>query len=196
MAATGMSDQGTFLHLPRIVPEPITVTQVTLLGARPCETAAVMSEPVGEQSVRADDYLIVTQDEVLCAQLHSSLAVCCYDAVEETGALLHMRLAVPGGARDPNLTDATLSNDLAMLDRLLRSLVAVCPRAQHWQAKMVAQIEEFPGARERYEGLQVFLAAFLQDAGIALISTEVRVEAQVQVRFRPTMGQVRTLTPR
>lgn len=152
-----------------------------------------MNEPVGEQSVRADDYLIVTRDEVLCAQLHSSLAVCCYDAVEETGALLHMRLAVPGGARDPNLTDATLSNDLAMLDRLLRSLSAACPRAQHWQAKLIAQIEEVAPARERFEGLQVFLAAFLQDAGIALISTEVRVEAQVQVRFRPAMGQVRTL---
>jgi chemotaxis receptor (MCP) glutamine deamidase CheD len=170
------------------------VTQVTLVATLPCETAAVMSEPIGEQSVRADDYLIVTQDEVLCAQLHSSVAVCCYDAVEETGALLHLRLAVPGGARDPNLTDATLSNDLAMLDRLMRSLRAVCPRAQHWQAKLIAHSEDVATARERCEGLQVFLAAFLQDAGIALISSEVRLEPQVQVRFRPAMGQVRTVT--
>jgi chemotaxis receptor (MCP) glutamine deamidase CheD len=172
------------------------VTQLTPGAAAPCDTATVMNEPVGEQSVRADDYLIVTQDEVLCAQLHSSLAVCCYDAVEETGALLHMRLAVPGGARDPNLTDATLSNDLAMLDRLLRSLQAVCPRAQHWQAKLIAQLEDAPTARERFDGLQVFLNAFLQDGGIALISTEVHVEPQVQVRFRPAMGQVHTLIAR
>jgi chemotaxis receptor (MCP) glutamine deamidase CheD len=170
------------------------VTQVTLLATRPCDTAKIMNEPVGEHNVRADDYLIVTQDEVLCANLHSSLAVCCYDAVEETGALLHMRLAIPGGARDPNLTDATLSNDLAMLDRLLRSLTAACPRAQHWQVKLLAQIEEAPTARERFEGLLAFLGAVLQDAGIAIVSTEVRTEPTVQVRFRPTMGQVRTLT--
>ena len=170
------------------------MTQVTLPVIRPCETAEVMNEPAGEQNVRADDYVIVTQDEVLCANLHSSLAVCCYDAVEETGALLHMRLAVPGGARDPNLTDATLSNDLAMLDRLLRSLTAACPRAQHWQVKLIAQVDEAPTARERFEGLLIFLGASLQDSGIAIISTEVRVEQQVQVRFRPAMGQVRVLT--
>ena len=170
------------------------MTQVTLIAMLPCETAGVMNQPVAEQSVRADDYLIVTQDEVLCADLHSSLAICCYDAVEETGALLHMRLAVPGRAHDPNLTDATLSNDLAMLDRLRRSLGAACPRAQHWQAKLIVQLETVASARERFEGLQVFLCAFLQDAGIALIHTEVRVEPRVQVRFRPAMGQVRTLT--
>jgi len=105
-----------------------------------------------------------------------------------------MRLAVPGGARDPNLTDATLSNDLAMLDRLLRSLTAACPRAQHWQVKLIAQVDEAPTARERFEGLLIFLGASLQDSGIAIISTEVRVEQQVQVRFRPAMGQVRVLT--
>jgi len=150
------------------------------------------SAPVGEQRVLADDYLIVTQDEVLCAQLQSALALCCYDAVEESGALLHLRLAVPGGARDPNLTDATLSNDLAMLDRLLRNLRAVCPRAQHWQAKLVAQIDDVATARQRLEGLQVFVGAFLEDADVALISTAIHVEPQVLVRFRPAMGQVQT----
>lgn len=169
------------------------MTQITQNGMLPCETCGVMNQPVGEQSVRADDYLIVTQDEVLCADLHSSLAICCYDAVEETGALLHMRLAVPGRAHDPNLTDATLSNDLAMLDRLRRSLAAACPRAQHWQAKLIAQLPDLPGARERFEGLQVFLGAFLQDAGIELMHTESHVDPKVQVRFRPAMGQVRTL---
>ena len=142
---------------------------------------------------RQDDYLIATQDYVLCAPLQSSLAICCYDAVEETGALLHLRMAIPGGARDPNLTDVTLSNDLALLDRLLRGLHTACPRAQHWQAKLVAQIDEAASARERFESLQMFMAAFLQDAGVALISTTVHVEPRVQVRFRPAMGEVRTL---
>jgi chemotaxis receptor (MCP) glutamine deamidase CheD len=153
-----------------------------------------MSDPVGEQDVAADDCLIVARDVVLRARLHSSLALCCYDAVEETGALLHMRLAIPGGARDPNLTDSTLSSDLAMLDRLLRDLRATCPRAQHWQAKLVAQIDAVAPARERLAGLQMFIDAFLHDAGITLVSTAVHVEPDLTVRFRPAMGQLRVST--
>jgi len=152
-----------------------------------------MSDPRGEECVLADDYVIVAEDRVLCAQLHNSLALCCYDAVEETGGLLHMRLAVPGGARDPNLTDATLSNDLAMLDRLLRNLRGVCPRAQHWQGKLICQVDAVASARQRLEALQEFIAAFLLDAGIAVVSTAVHVEPQVRVRFRPAMGEVRAL---
>ena len=142
--------------------------------------------------VSSDDYRIVTDDLVLCAQLSSSLVVCLYDAVEEHGALLHLRLATPGQARDPNLTDNTLSSDLALLDRALRELSAASPRAQHWQAKLVAQTENQSSARVRCEGLQAFIGACLQDAGIKLVSSMAHVEPAVSVRFRPAMGQVRT----
>ena len=170
-----------------------TVTWLTPAAGCPCDTVR-MSDAEREQQIAADDYRIVTEDFVLCAQLHSSLVVCLYDAVEESGALLHLRLAAPGQSRDPNLTDSTLSSDLALLDRALRELSAACPRARHWQAKLVAHTEEQASARVRCEGLQAFISAFLQDAGIEVVSAVAHAELSVAVRFRPAMGHVRTLT--
>jgi chemotaxis receptor (MCP) glutamine deamidase CheD len=151
-----------------------------------------MNDPQRETPVAADDYRIVREDIVLCARLRSSLAVCLYDAVEESGALLHLRLAAPGQARDPDLTDSTLSSDLALLDRALRELTAAAPRARHWQAKLVAQTEDQASSRMRCEGLLTFIGAFLLDAGIKLVGTAVHIEPEVSVRFRPAMGQLRT----
>jgi chemotaxis receptor (MCP) glutamine deamidase CheD len=151
-----------------------------------------MDNPQPEAPVAADTYRIVTDDIELSAQLHSSVAVCLYDAVEESGALLHLPLAAPGQSRDPDLTDNTLSSDLALLDQVLRELTAAAPRAQHWQAKLVAQTEDQASARLRCEDLLTFIGAFLLDAGIRLAGSAVHIEPAVQVRFRPAMGQVRT----
>ena len=153
-----------------------------------------MHEPDPEVQVPADDYRATSEDVVLSALLHSSLVVCLYDEVEDDGALLHLRLAAPGQSCDPNLTDNTLSSDLALLDRALRELAVASPRAQHWQAKLVAQTEDQASARVRCEGLRSFIGAFLQDAGIKLVSSAVHVAATVNVRFRPAMGEVRTQT--
>lgn len=153
-----------------------------------------MSGSERELQVASDDYRIVSEDVVLCAELNSSLVVCLYDAVHESGALLHLRLAAPGQSRDPNLTDNTLAGDLALLDRSLRELAAACPRAQHWQAKLVAQMEDRDSSRTRCEELQAFISAYLQDTGITVVSAVAHAEAVVAVRFRPAMGQVRTLT--
>jgi chemotaxis receptor (MCP) glutamine deamidase CheD len=153
-----------------------------------------MHEPAADLQVAADDYRIVTDDRVLCAQLHSSLVVCLYDAVEESGALLHLRLAATGQSRNPDLTDNTLSSDLALLDRGLRELAGAAPRAQHWQAKLVAQAEDEPASRVRCEGLQSFISAFLLDAGIKLVSATIHAEPTVAVRFRPAMGELRIKT--
>jgi chemotaxis receptor (MCP) glutamine deamidase CheD len=153
-----------------------------------------MDATIPERQVNADDYHIVSEDVILSAELHSSLVVCLYDEVEEDGALLHLRLAAPGQSRDPNLTDNTLSSDLALLDRALRELAAASPRAQHWQAKLVAQTEDQASARARCDGLQSFISAFLQDARIKVVSSVAHVESTVSVRFRPAMGQLRTQT--
>ena len=179
--------------VPELVKTLRTVTQLTPLVRRACDTVW-MSDPASEIQVASDDYRIVSEDSVLRSSLHSSLVVCLYDAVEESGALLHLRLAAPGQSNDPNLTDNTLSSDLALLDRALRELSAVCPRAQHWQAKLVAQTEDQDASRIRCEGLQAFIGAFLEDAGIKVVSSVAHVEPVVNVRFRPAMGQVRTLT--
>ena len=145
-------------------------------------------------TVRADDYRATSDDVVLGAQLHSSLAVCLYDESEPDGALLHLRLAVPGQSRDPDLTDNTLSGDLALLDRAMRELTVANPRAQHWRARLVAHSEDQEAARNRCEALQAFIVAFLQDAGVTVVGSAVHVAGSVSVRFRPAMGQVRTAT--
>jgi chemotaxis receptor (MCP) glutamine deamidase CheD len=153
-----------------------------------------MDASIPEVKVPPDDYHISSADVVLSADLHSSLVVCLYDEVEEDGALMHLRLAAPGQSRDPNLTDNTLVSDLALLDRALRELATASPRAQHWQAKLVAQTEDQASARARCEGLQSFISAFLQDARIKVLSSVAHVDGTVSVRFRPAMGQLRTQT--
>jgi len=170
-----------------------TVIQLTLEQLPLCDTAP-MDATMPELQVTADDYRITAEDVILSAELRSSLVVCLYDEVEQDGALLHLRLAAPGQSRDPNLTDNTLSSDLALLDRALRELAAASPRAQHWQAKLVAQTEDQASARARCDGLQSFISAFLQDARIRVVSSVAHVESTVSVRFRPAMGQLRTQT--
>ena len=143
--------------------------------------------------VRPDDYRATSADVVLSARLHSSLAVCLYDETESEGALLHLRLAAPGCARDPELTDNTLSGDMALLDRALRELATASPRARHWRAKLVAQSEDQEAARLRCEALQAFLVAVLQDAGVTVMDAKLHVAGVVTVHFRPALGELRTM---
>ena len=103
-------------------------------------------------------------------------ALCLYDAVLESGALIHLRVAPPGRVQDPNLTDTTLSTDLLLLDRCFVELRKSEPRAQHWQAKVVGQVQDLPGARERFDGVQSFLSAFLADANVKLVSCDTHVD--------------------
>ena len=139
-----------------------------------------------------DHFDIVTSDVVLVAELNSTFALCLYDAVLESGALIHMRVGPPGRVQDPELTDTTLSTDLLLLDRCLAELRKCEPRAQHWQAKLVGQTQDSPGARERFEGVQGFLSAFLADTQVKLISCDTHVDHVQVLRFRPAMGHVRS----
>lgn len=150
-----------------------------------------MSEaPVPEVRVEPDHFDVVTNDVVFVAQLESTFALCLYDAVLESGALVHLRVGPPGRVQDPELTDTTLSTDLLLLDRCFAELRKSEPRAQHWQAKVVGQVQDSPGARERFDGVQSFLSAFLADTNVKLVSCEVHVEHAQVLRFRPAMGHV------
>lgn len=151
-----------------------------------------MNERVVEQAVGADDFAVVDEDVTLTATLQASFAICIYDALEESGGLIHLRSGEQGPARNPELTDNTLLGNLALLDRTLRALQAVSPRAQHWQAKLVAQIEDSPGARERFVALQEFVGAYLLDSSVKLLSARIGQRTQMRIRFRPSMGQVQT----
>ena len=152
-----------------------------------------MSEaPVQEISVEPDHFDVVNSDVVLVARLESTFALCLYDAVLESGALIHLRVAPPGRVQDPNLTDTTLSTDLLLLDRCFVELRKAEPRAQHWQAKVVGQVQDLPGARERFAGVQSFLSAFLADANVKLVSCDTHVNHVQLLKFRPAMGHVRS----
>ena len=76
------------------------------------------------------------------------------------------------------------------LDKYLE-LRKVEPRAQHWQAKVVGQVQDSPGGRERFDGVIAFLTAFLNDTDVKLVSSDTHVDHVQVLRFRPAMGQVR-----
>jgi chemotaxis receptor (MCP) glutamine deamidase CheD len=152
----------------------------------------VSEAPVPEIRVEPDHFEVVTADVVLVAELQSTFALCLYDAVLESGALIHLRVAPPGRVQDPELTDTSLSTDLLLLDRCFSELRKVEPRAQHWQAKVVGQVQDSPGARERFDGVRGFLSAFLADANVKLISCDTHVDHVQLLRFRPVMGHVRS----
>ena len=94
--------------------------------------------------------------------------------------------------QDPELTDTSLSTDLLLLDRCFVELRKVEPRAQHWQAKVVGQVHDTPGARERFDGVVSFLTAFLNDTKVKLVSSDTHVDHVQLLRFRPAMGHVRS----
>jgi chemotaxis receptor (MCP) glutamine deamidase CheD len=152
----------------------------------------VSEAPIQEVRVAPDQFDVVTTDVVLAAELNSTFALCLYDAVLESGALIHLRVGPPGRVQDPELTDTSLSTDLLLLDRCFAELRKVEPRAQHWQAKVVGQVQDSPGARERFDGVRGFLAAFLADANVKLISCDTHVDHVQLLRFRPAMGHVRS----
>jgi chemotaxis receptor (MCP) glutamine deamidase CheD len=153
---------------------------------------AVSEASVPEIRVEPDHFDVVTNDVVLVAELNSTFALCLYDAVLESGALVHLRVGPPGRVQDPELTDTSLSTDLLLLDRCFAELRKSEPRAQHWQAKVVGQVQDSPGARERFDGVQSFLSAFLNDTNVKLVSCDTHVDRVQLLRFRPAMGHVRS----
>ena len=153
---------------------------------------AVSEASVPEVRVEPDHFDVTTRDVVLVAELDSTFALCLYDAVLESGALIHLRVGPPGRAQDPELTDTTLSTDLLLLDRCFSELRKSEPRAQHWQAKIVGQIADAPGAKERFDGVQGFLSAFLTDTKVKLVSVDTHLAQKQLLKFRPSMGHVRS----
>lgn len=159
---------------------------------------AKSDSPPPEQTVAADNFAVVKDDITLVAYLTGAFALCIYDAVQESGALAHLRIVPPGRTNDPNLTDTTLSTDLLLLDRCVNDLREIEPRAQYWQAKLVAHVPDSSVARDRFAAMHGFLEAFLRDAKVKLISVDQHTGSAMVVRFRPAMGNLRVdaLAPR
>lgn len=140
--------------------------------------------------VAPDHFEVVTEDLVLCARLEGSLAVCLYDAVEEYGALLHLRF-IARGAEASDLTDRTLATDLLLLDRCVEQFRASLDRGTDLQGRIAANIDDSDAARSSAEAVLALVGEYLKDSGVTVVSREVESSGARNLRFRPSFGQLR-----
>jgi chemotaxis receptor (MCP) glutamine deamidase CheD len=146
-----------------------------------------MSHPQREMLVAPDHFEIVADDAMLVAELSSAIAVCIYDAVEEAGALLHLRFIVRSN-RPADLTDTTLATELLLLDRCIESLRDTAPAARNWQAKVAVHLPENLEAQKGCSSMLTLVTHYLIDAGMAVGSPDAAAGAARELRFRPSMG--------
>ncbi len=148
--------------------------------------------PPEHQEVSLDTFAVLSTDDLLCATLDGALAVCLYDAVQESGAMLHIRIVPPGGTPLVHeLTDELLASDLLLLERCLGALRRACPNARHWQAKAVVHCGTEGDLATSGQLLLDFVRAHFSESKITVVQTETRAGSPVRVQFRPAMGQLR-----
>lgn len=140
-----------------------------------------------EVIVAPDKFEVVSDDAVLVAELRSATAVCLYDAVEEAGALLHLRFIIRS-AKPADVTDTTLATELLLLDRCIETLREAMPTARNMQAKIAAHLPENPDAQRACDTVLTLVRHFLDDSGMSVISSDVAAGPARELRFRPAMG--------
>jgi chemotaxis receptor (MCP) glutamine deamidase CheD len=144
-----------------------------------------------EITVAPDRFEIAEDDAIFVTELRSAIAVCVYDAVEEAGALLHLRCIV----RSPkpiDMTDTTLATELLLLDRCVESMREVAPAARNLQARVVVHLPDHPDARETIDPVLTMVEDFLGDAGLRVSPLDIASGPARTVRFRPSMGWLQT----
>jgi len=146
-----------------------------------------MESSSAEFVVAPDRFEVVTDDVVLRADLESAIAVCIYDAVDESGALLHLRFIVRG-SQPADVTDTTLATELLLLDRCIEALREAAPAARNLQARIAAHLPEGSNAREACEKVLTLVAHFLNDAGARVTPADIAFGPSRRLQFRPSMG--------
>jgi chemotaxis receptor (MCP) glutamine deamidase CheD len=130
----------------------------------------------------------MTDDVVFRAELRSAIAVCIYDAVDEAGAMLHLRFMLRG-TQPTDVTDTTLAAELLLLDRCVESLRQAAPAARDLQVKIAAHLPE--GARaDACDKVLELLVQYLRDAGARVTPADIGFGAPRNLHFRPSMGWV------
>ena len=148
-----------------------------------------METALREVIVAPDRFEIATDDVVFRAELRSAIAVCVYDGVAESGALLHLRFILRG-AQPVDVTDTTLATELLLLDRCIEALREVMPGARHLQAKIAAHLPENSTAVDACDRVLGLVSHFLRDAGAEVAPADIAVGARRRLHFRPCMGWV------
>jgi chemotaxis receptor (MCP) glutamine deamidase CheD len=140
-----------------------------------------------EVIVAPDRFEVVSEDAVLVAEHRSATAVCLYDAVEEAGALLHLRFIIRS-AKPADVTDTTLATELLLLDRCIESLREAMPGARNLQAKIAAHLPDNPEAQRACDTVLTLVRHFLDDSGMVVVTSDVAAGPPRELRFRPAMG--------
>jgi chemotaxis receptor (MCP) glutamine deamidase CheD len=142
-----------------------------------------------EIEVPPDRYEVVADDTILTAELSSGIAVCLFDAVEEAGALLHLRCIIRSD-KPVDVTDTTLATELLLLDRCIEALREAVPAGRNMQAKIAAHFPNAAAARAASQSVLALVGHFLQDAGAAAPAPDVAIGTARRVYFRPGMGEL------
>ena len=150
-----------------------------------------MSQPSREIIVAPDRFEVAADDVILITELRSALAVCVYDAVEEAGALLHLR-CILRGSNPVDITDTTLATELLLLDRCVESIKEVAPAARNLQSRIVVHLADHPGAHDTCDTVLTMAKHFLADAGVRLLPIDIATGRARNLRFRPSMGWLQT----
>jgi chemotaxis receptor (MCP) glutamine deamidase CheD len=150
-----------------------------------------MVRPQPEITVAPDHFEVTDVDAVLVAELRSAIAVCIYDAVEEAGALLHLRCVVRV-SKPADMTDTTLATELLLLDRCVESMREAAPAARNLQARIFAHVDDHPMATPVCEAALTLVKHFLADSGVRLLPVEMHSGQSRMLRFRPSMGWVQS----
>src|SRR6478752_5279058 len=140
-----------------------------------------------EINVAPDRFEVAADDAILVTELRSAIAVCVYDAVEEAGALLHLRCIVRS-PKPVDMTDSTLATELLLLDRCVESMREVAPGARNLQARVVVHLSDHPEARETFDIVLTMVQHFLVDAGVRVLPLDMAAGPARAIRFRPSMG--------
>jgi chemotaxis receptor (MCP) glutamine deamidase CheD len=131
-------------------------------------------------TVAPDRFEVTADDAVLITELRSAIAVCVYDAVEEAGALLHLRCVV------------RVSKELLLLDRCVESMREIAPAARNLQARIFAHVDDHPMAGTVCDAALTLVRHFLMDSGVRLLPVEIVSGPPRELRFRPSMGWMQT----
>jgi len=137
--------------------------------------------------VPPDRFEVVADDTVFTVNLQSALALCIYDAVEDAGALLHLRF-IARSAQHTEATDTTLATELLLLDRCVEALREIAPGARALQAKIAAHLPEGQTQQGTCDSMLSLIRHFLADVEIKEVSADVSAGAPRTLRFRPSMG--------
>ena len=144
-----------------------------------------------EITVAPDRFEVASEDAILVTELRSAIAICVYDAVEEAGALLHLRCIIRS-PKPADMTDSTLATELLLLDRCVESMREIAPSARNLQARVIVHLSDHPHARETFDIVLTMVQHFLTDAGVKVLPLDIAAGQVRSLRFRPSMGWLQT----